>query len=101
MVISKPPRRRLRILVDCADECYSDAEGSSPIPPRGVLVVMVLPPPIRETPSMSALSKTRVSRTPSGYYIRVEGRGTLRESPAVHAFAGHVLESEPGTVVLD
>ena len=50
---------------------------------------------------MSTRSQTRVSRTCSGYCIRVEGRGTLRESPAIHALARHVLESEPGTVIFD
>jgi anti-anti-sigma regulatory factor len=50
---------------------------------------------------MATRSTTTVSRTSSGYRIRVEGRGTLRESPAVHALARQVLESEPGTLVLN
>ena len=57
----------------------------------------------REELSMSPSSTARVSCTGSGYRIRIEGRGTLRESPAVHAFGRHVLDSEPGTlaVILD
>jgi anti-anti-sigma regulatory factor len=43
----------------------------------------------------------RVTRIPAGYCVCVEGRGTLRESPAVHALARQVLDSEPGTLVLD
>jgi anti-anti-sigma regulatory factor len=50
---------------------------------------------------MTASSNTRVSRCPSGYCIRIEGRGTLRESPAVHAFVRHVLDGEPGTATID
>jgi anti-anti-sigma regulatory factor len=50
---------------------------------------------------MSDLSTTRVSRTRSGYNIRIVGRGTLRESPTVHAFAKHVLNNEPVSVVID
>jgi anti-anti-sigma regulatory factor len=50
---------------------------------------------------VSELSATKVSRTRSGYCIRIEGRGTLRESPTVHAFARHVLGSEPVSVVID
>jgi len=50
---------------------------------------------------MSDLSTTKVARTRSGYRIRIEGRGTMRESPTVHAFASHVLDSEPGAVLID
>jgi anti-anti-sigma regulatory factor len=50
---------------------------------------------------MSDPSITKVSRTRSGYRIRIVGRGTLRESPTVHAFARHVLNSEPVTLVID
>jgi anti-anti-sigma regulatory factor len=50
---------------------------------------------------MSGSSTTRISRTGDGYLVRIEGRGTLRQSPAVHAFARHVLESEPGSLVID
>jgi anti-anti-sigma factor len=46
-------------------------------------------------------STTRVCRTRSGYCIHLEGRGTIRESPAVHALAREVLDNEPGTLVLD
>lgn len=50
---------------------------------------------------MPGLSTTKVSRTRSGYRIRIEGRGTMRESPTVHAFAKHVLNSEPGSLLID
>lgn len=50
---------------------------------------------------MPDLSTTKVSRTRSGYRIRIEGRGTMRESPTVHAFAKHVLNSEPGSLLVD
>jgi anti-anti-sigma regulatory factor len=50
---------------------------------------------------MSARSTTKVSRTRTGYRLRVEGRGTLRESPAVHGLIRHLLENEPTCVVLD
>jgi anti-anti-sigma regulatory factor len=50
---------------------------------------------------MPNLSTLKVSRTSLGYRIRIEGRGTMRESPTVHAFAKHVLESEPVAVVID
>jgi anti-anti-sigma regulatory factor len=43
----------------------------------------------------------KVGRIRSGYRIRVEGRGTLRESPAVHEFAGHVLQDGASTLVVD
>jgi len=44
---------------------------------------------------MANFSTLKVNRTSAGYRIRIEGRGTLRESPTFHAFAKHVLESEP------
>jgi anti-anti-sigma regulatory factor len=50
---------------------------------------------------MSTRSATRVSSTRSGFWIRVEGRGTLRESPAVHALVCQLLDSESVTAVLD
>jgi hypothetical protein len=40
-----------------------------------------------------------VGRTASGYRLRVEGRGTLRESPAAHEFARLVLDTEDVTLV--
>ena len=49
---------------------------------------------------MFTASTTRVTRTRPGYGIRIEGRGTMRESPTVHAFAVHVLDSEPGTLAI-
>lgn len=46
-------------------------------------------------------SVIKVGRTRTGYRLRVEGRGTLRESPAVHEFAGHALGDEVSTLVVD
>lgn len=50
---------------------------------------------------MSSRSQACISRNVRGYAVRIEGRGTLRESAAVHAFARYVLDVEPGTLVLD
>src|SRR5437016_6281177 len=48
-------------------------------------------------------SRLRVGLTASGYLVQVEGRGTLRESPALHEFAVQSLDGQrgPGTVVVD
>ncbi len=48
---------------------------------------------------MPVPSRLVVGRTDSGYRLRVEGRGTLRESPAAHEFARHVLDTEDVTLV--
>lgn len=48
-------------------------------------------------PTPAALS---VGCTPRGYCVDVAGRGTMRESPALHAFALRVLD-EPGDPALD
>ena len=50
---------------------------------------------------MSPPSVVKVGRIRSGYRIRVEGRGTLRESPAVHEFAVHALRDGASTLVVD
>jgi anti-anti-sigma regulatory factor len=50
---------------------------------------------------MSPPSVVKVGRIPPGYRVRVEGRGTLRESPAVHEFAGHALRDGASTLVVD
>jgi len=50
---------------------------------------------------MAAPSTVKVGRTRLGYRIRIEGRGTLRESPAVRAFARQVFEEEPASLVID
>jgi anti-anti-sigma regulatory factor len=50
---------------------------------------------------MSAPAVIKVGRTPNGYRLRVEGRGTMRESPAVFAFANRALEEKGATVVVD
>ena len=45
----------------------------------------------------------RVGRTASGFFVQVEGRGTLRESPALQEFAVLSLDDPrgPSTVVVD
>lgn len=54
---------------------------------------------------MSALpageSKLKVARTANGYRLRVEGRGTMRESRAAQAFAMQSQPSGGGQVVFD
>src|SRR5262249_19078749 len=49
-------------------------------------------------PTPSAL---KVGRTRDGYRVRVEGKGTMRESPAVHEFAMHTLDAAPASLVID
>ena len=46
-------------------------------------------------------SQIRVARFPAGVVIRIEGPGTIGESPVVHAFAGEVLRDRSQRVVLD
>ena len=48
-------------------------------------------------------SALRVGRVASGYVVQVEGRGTLRESPALREFAVQSLDDPggPSTVVVD
>ena len=48
-------------------------------------------------------SMLRVGRTASGFLVRVEGRGTMSESPALQEFAVQSLDgpSAPSTVVVD
>src|SRR4051794_28214604 len=50
---------------------------------------------------MSATCRLQVGRTDGGYRIRVEGKGTLRESPAFQGFAERALDNGPGTLRLD
>jgi hypothetical protein len=50
---------------------------------------------------MSAPTVIKVGRTGSGYRVRVEGRGTLKESPAVQEFAGRVLGEGEADLVVD
>ena len=50
---------------------------------------------------MPSPSSLRVGRTPEGYRVRVEGRGTMRESPAAHDFAVQALEDGAHSLVLD
>lgn len=46
-------------------------------------------------------SQIRVARFPAGVVIRIEGPGTIGESPVVHAFAGEVLRDRAQRVVVD
>jgi len=48
-------------------------------------------------------SMLRVGRTASGFLVRVEGRGTVSESPALEEFAVQSIDgpSGPSTVVVD
>ncbi len=50
---------------------------------------------------MSAHSQIRVARFPAGVVIRIEGPGTIGESPVVHAFAGEVLREPSQRVTVD
>jgi anti-anti-sigma factor len=50
---------------------------------------------------MLAPSAIKVGRTSTGFRVRVEGKGTLRESPAVQEFAGQAFRDEACTVVVD
>lgn len=49
-------------------------------------------------PSPTAL---KVARTPGGHCIRVEGRGTMKESPTASQFALKALEAPGATLVVD
>ena len=50
---------------------------------------------------MPAPSALKVARTPTGHCIRVEGRGTMRESRTVSEFAARSLDVPESTVVVD
>jgi len=50
---------------------------------------------------MTASTRLSAGRTKTGYRLRVEGRGTMRESPAAHEFVRQVLDHEDGALVLD
>jgi anti-anti-sigma regulatory factor len=50
---------------------------------------------------MSTHSVVKVGRTCTGYRVRIEGRGTMRESPAVQQFALKALEAEVPSLALD
>src|SRR4051812_9057346 len=54
-----------------------------------------------EVPAMSVPCVVKVGRTTAGYRLRVEGTGTMRESPAVSEFAGHALGDGASTLVVD
>ena len=51
---------------------------------------------------MSAPAVLKVARTPTGYCVRIEGRGTMRESRSAGEFVSRAAESSPPpTVVVD
>ena len=50
---------------------------------------------------MSDRSKVTVARFDRGVCIRVEGAGTMQESPVMHAFAERFLQQEDGLVLID
>jgi anti-anti-sigma regulatory factor len=53
---------------------------------------------------MSAMSNSpriTVARFDRGYCLRIEGAGTMSESPVMHAFAERVLSGPEGDVVVD
>jgi anti-anti-sigma regulatory factor len=50
---------------------------------------------------MAQGAKITVARFSSGVTIRVEGRGTISESPVVHAFAERVLRDPGQQVIID
>jgi anti-sigma B factor antagonist len=52
-------------------------------------------------PAAPAASVLKVARTLTGYCIRIEGRGTMRESPAALEFASRPLEDAQTSVVVD
>lgn len=50
---------------------------------------------------MALSTSLKVGRTATGYCVRIEGRGTMNESPAVQALALEVLSSPEATFNLD
>jgi anti-anti-sigma regulatory factor len=50
---------------------------------------------------MAASCALRVGRTPGGYCVRVEGRGTFRESETAAAFAERVMDGEGAALAVD
>lgn len=50
---------------------------------------------------MAAPSLLKVARTLTGYCVRIEGRGTMKESPAAGEFAARSLGSAGSTLVVD
>ena len=51
---------------------------------------------------MSAPAVLKVARTPTGYCVRIEGRGTMRESRSASEFVARAADSNPPpTVVVD
>jgi anti-anti-sigma regulatory factor len=51
--------------------------------------------------SVSGTFAIRVGRTAAGFLVCIEGRGTMRESPLLQAFAGECLGRENRPLVVD
>jgi anti-sigma B factor antagonist len=51
--------------------------------------------------AMSSGPRITVARFDQGYCLRVEGAGTMSESPVIHAFAERVLSGPDGQVIID
>ena len=47
------------------------------------------------------MSNLKLGRTKSGHVVRIEGRGTMRESRMFHEFAADCLENGPCTLTAD
>lgn len=50
---------------------------------------------------MTGSCQVEVGRANSGYFVRVAGRGTLRESAALHDFVAEALRVGPANIVID
>ncbi len=53
------------------------------------------------TGSGQAPSAVKIAQTDAGSVVRIEGRGTMQQSPTVHEFISRLLGAEAGSVVLD
>jgi anti-anti-sigma regulatory factor len=51
--------------------------------------------------STDCTSTIRVTRTTAGFVVRVEGWGTMRESPLLQGFARECLQVDPSPLVVD
>src|SRR3954447_6125319 len=64
--------------------------------------VTILPNPSGNGSAMSTLTPTvlKVAPTEKGCVIHLEGRGTMKESPAAGALANQTLAGDPGAIVV-
>lgn len=58
-------------------------------------------PSTGSTNSPQASGAVKIAQTDAGSVVRIEGRGTMHQSPTVHEFISRVLGAEAGNVVLD